>query len=198
MKRIPYYLIMILLAACASTGPAPDDHYYRLPPASAASGQAPLTEGTVFVEQLIADGIYRERSILYSSDSGGLELSRYHYQHWVDTPSRLIRDQLIDYLRTTHEASQVVSVVDVPAQLSIYGRIRHFERRVTSSGVTVVVALEFRVNSDTSESPVLLREYSRSEEIDDASIPASVTVFANLLDSIFGELVADIRNIETS
>lgn len=193
MKRLLFYLTLVLLAACAGSGPAPDDHYYRLPPVSVAADPAPLTDGVIFVEQLLADGIYRERSLLYSKDAEGLELDRYHYHHWIDRPSYLIRDGLIDYLRSAHEAAQVVSIPDIPAQLSIYGRIRHFERRITASGVTVIVGLEFRVNRESQETPLLLKEYNRTEELRDDSMAASIKAFAHLLDSIYRELVEDIR-----
>ena len=194
MKRILYCLIIIMsIAACSGPGPAPNDHYYRLPPVSADADQIPFMDGVVFVEQLIADGIYRERSIIYSEDPEGIELNRYHYHHWVDTPSRLIRDHFINYLRTSHFASQIVSVPEIPAQLSIYGRINQFERRITNSGVSVAVGLEFRVNTESSEIPVLLKEYSRIEKISDDSMSVSVNAFARLLGSIYAELIEDIR-----
>lgn len=193
MKRLPVYLAMIFLTACAVPGPLPDDEYYRLPPVSAAVDPRPLTDGVIFVEQFFAEGIYRERSLLYSDDPEGLVLKRYHYHHWIVTPSRLIRDHFIDYLRAAREAAQVVSTADIPAQLSIYGRIRHFERRLTASGVTVVVGLEFRVNRASAESPLLLKAYNRSEELRDDSMTASVRAFARLLGDIYGELVEDIR-----
>lgn len=193
MKRILYYILIALIAGCAGQGPAPEDHYYRLPPVSAGGDQAPLTDGVIFVERLLAEGVYRERSILYSGDPEAIELSRYHYQHWIDTPSRMIRDHLIDYLRASHQAGQIVFIADVPAHFSIYGRIRQFERRLTASGITIAVALEFRVTAGTGGTPLLLKQYSRTEEIGSDSMAASVNVFARLLGDIYGELVEDIR-----
>lgn len=198
MKRVLFYLaISLVISACGSSSPAPEDHYYRLPALNADTGQAPLSDNVIFVEQLIAEGIYHERSIIYSDDADAIELNTYHYHHWMDNPSRLIRDHLIDYLRSAQLAKQVVSVPEIPATLSIFGRIRQFERRVTNSGVVIQVKLLFRVNNASSDTPLLLKDYSRSEKLHDDSISASVTVFANLLGDIYRELVEDIRNIGT-
>ena len=194
MKRHLLCLAVVLIVtACSGPGPAPADHYYRLPPVSADADPVPLTEEGIFVERFIADGIYRERSIIYSEDPKTIELNRYHYHHWIDTPSRLLRDYLIDYLREVFPQTQVVFIPDVPVQYSIYGHIRQFERRISRSGVSIAVALEFTVRTPASAYPVLIREYRRTEDLGDASMSASVNAFARLLVSIYEELVADIR-----
>ena len=193
MRSLYWFTIVLFLAGCAGQGPAPTDHYYRLPAVTAASSHEPLTEGVIFVEQLIADGIYRERAMLYAGDPPALELNQYHYQHWIDTPSRLIRDHMIDYLRAANSAPQVVYVADVPAELSIFGRIRQFERQSGKDGNTVAVNLEFRVNSKYSELPVLIKEYPRQVDLKDISMSGSVDAFASALTSIYDELIEDIR-----
>jgi ABC-type uncharacterized transport system auxiliary subunit len=191
-------LLPLLLGACAGGAPpAPDDHYYRLlpsqPPARAAT---PPIAGTLKVEPVKAYGIYRERALLYARQTHpeGLQQHRYHY--WIDTPTRLIRDQLVDYLRASGVAHRVAG-----AQIAQHGDVRlkltlkQFERVIGADrGTSVRVALD-AVITDSRGHPLKITGYARELAAADASIPASVNALNLALRQIYGELLGDLRGL---
>lgn len=54
---------------------------------------------TIRVDLLRSDGLHDEMTILYTNTDTPLELHRYHYNHWTDSPPRLIQESLLKYLR---------------------------------------------------------------------------------------------------
>ncbi len=196
--RRGYWVVALplLLGACAGAPPVPDDHYYRLltiqpPPQS----ESVLIPGVLKVETIKAHGIYRERALLYSlqTQPEGLRQHRYHY--WIDTPTRLIREQLVDYLRASGVAGQVAG-----SQLAQRGDVRlkltlkSFERVVHNSESSVRVALE-AVITDSKGRPLGITRYTRELPAADASIPASVTAINLALKQIYAELLGNLRGL---
>ncbi|MBI2993322.1 MAG: membrane integrity-associated transporter subunit PqiC [Gammaproteobacteria bacterium] len=185
-------LILAVLAACGGQSTVEEDHYYRLTGPQVAPPSRPLTDGTIFVEQFLADGIQRERALVYADSPATTELRQRHYHFWADSPSRLLRDQLVDYLRAASAGSRITDAPEVPADLSIYGKIRRLEQVLKSGSADVVVVLEFRVQKAGADAPVLLRQYERTQPAGNASVEAAVHAFAAALSEIYGQLVEDI------
>ena len=194
MKRLTLVAtILALTAACSGNPPVPEDRFYRLPVPTAAEGVSGLATGPIFVEQFIADGVHRERAIVYARNRASTELLQYHYQYWIDSPTRLVRDHLADYLRAGNAAGLVSSAPDVQAELSIFGRIRHFEFVEGSGGGEAVVGLEFRVDRLGHDTPLLIRVYEERSDSADDSMNGAVAAFGAALTRIYGRLVTDIR-----
>ncbi len=94
MKRLLTLLLLApALAGCLGSAPqVPRDHYYRLlvptPPAQTAEAAFP---GVMTVELLQADGLLRERPLLYSESGQSHELQQHNYHYWNDAPPRMLR-----------------------------------------------------------------------------------------------------------
>ena len=128
-------LVSLLLVACASSPPVPDDHYYRLTTVHPEQSNAsPKFKGVLKVDPVKAYGIYRERALLYSRAEHPEELQQHRYHYWIDTPSRLIRDQLVDFLRASQIAESVAgSQLPVQGDLKLKLSLKQFERVIDLS-----------------------------------------------------------------
>ncbi|MGH8248561.1 MAG: ABC-type transport auxiliary lipoprotein family protein [Gammaproteobacteria bacterium] len=185
-------LVLMSVAACSGQPPVPEDHFYRLTQPSTAASAAVLTGGAIFVERFIADGVHRDRALTYMVGSDS-ELKQHHYHHWIDSPARLLRDHLIDYLRASAAAAVVTDSPTEAAGLSIYGKIRQFDIVSRDGMQQVAVALEFRVETPTDDRPPFVRAYERRREAGERTLNGAVEAFSGALDDIFSQLVEDLR-----
>jgi ABC-type uncharacterized transport system auxiliary subunit len=190
-------LLLLLLSACAGAPPVPEDHYYRLIVSEQPSPNPnPATTGVLKVAPIKAYGIYRERALLYALETHpeGLQQHRYHY--WIDTPMRLIRDQLVSFLRTGGAAGQVAgSQVTLSGDLRLKLTLKQFERVVSADGSSRVrVALDGVVATDDGQTMKLV-SYYRERAVEENSIPASVTAFSQALNDIYFDVLKDLRNL---
>lgn len=190
---LPLLLVAGMLGGCGRSAPIPTDTYYRLaaPRVAAAAGQ-PLADGGILVEAFQADALYRERPLLFSEDAADLTLKQYHHHHWQESPPRLLREQLILYLRAANAAPWVASRADQAPALTIRGRIRRFEHIIGADAVTARVALELQLLGPDG-SVLMLRDYQRDEPAaskDVASVVAAMDVAVN---SVFERFLADAR-----
>jgi len=195
MMRVPQvWLVVLLLCSCATNAPVPDDHYYKLPWGRPSLPEIRLTQGTIFVEQFIADGLYRERPLLHTVDNQGIELKQYHYHHWIDSPSRLLRDQLILYLSASRAANRVTWVPDASAELGIHGTVKGFERRESGHTDQVFVELEFRVDKHGLEAPVLLSDYQVQVDVTGKEMSDVAIAFESAVSQIYTRLLSDLND----
>ena len=187
-------LIVLVLCSCATNAPVPDDHYYKLPWEQVALPQVRLTAGTIFVEQFIADGLYRERALLHTVDKLGIELKQYHYHYWIDSPSRILRDQLIRYLAASNAATSVSAVPVASAVLGIHGIVKGFERREYDHTDQVFVDLEFRVDKHGKDTPLLMSDYQAQVGVAGPEMNDVVIAFETALSQIFARFLADLHD----
>jgi ABC-type uncharacterized transport system auxiliary subunit len=191
-----FLLPLLLLSACAATPPAPEDHYYRLIVSDMPTANATVTiPGVLKIDAIKAYGIYRERALLYSEQAHPEALQQHHYHYWIDTPTRLIRDQLVDFLRASHVAEQVAGAqVALSGDLRLRLTLKKFERVVSvTGGAGVRVALDGVITSADGK-PIKIVSYSRELPIKENSITASVTAFSQALNEIYFEVLKDLRS----
>ncbi len=112
MKRllIPFLTVPLLVGCLGSVPPVPRDHYYRLlVPGPAKSSTKIVFPGVIAVDILQADGLLRERPLLFSESGSSHEVQQHNYHYWTDTPPRMLQDQIIGYLRRSGIARAVVT-----------------------------------------------------------------------------------------
>jgi ABC-type uncharacterized transport system auxiliary subunit len=189
--------LLLLLNACAGSPPAPEDHYYRLIISDLPEHQAaPAIPGVLKIDPIKSYGIYRERALLYSleTEPRGLQQHRYHY--WIDTPTRLIRDQLVDFLRASGVAGGVAgSQVALSGDLRLKLTLKQLERVIHADRqVSVRVGLD-AVITTASGRPVKIVGYTQETAAADASIPASVSALDQTLNKIYFEILGDLQRL---
>jgi ABC-type uncharacterized transport system auxiliary subunit len=155
---------------------------------------SPPIAGVVEVQRVDAFGLLRDRALLYSSTASPQELQRHHYHFWVDAPTELIRDQLVQYLRDAHMARLVTTDhLDQDADLRLQLELRDFSRLLHTGGrAGVRVELGVMVNPKGRGAPWLVKRYAREVTAADASPAAAVTAFDQALAQIYPELLADL------
>jgi ABC-type uncharacterized transport system auxiliary subunit len=196
-RWLTYIPLIPLLVACATTAPVPDDHYYRLLASwkPLPGDSSPIT-ATLKVDPIKAYGIYRERALLYTLESHPEQLRQHRYHYWIDTPSQLIRDHLIEFLRSHRVAERVIgSQLAVTADLRLKLTLKQFERIVTPGAADRVrVALD-AVIIDSDGKPVKIVSYQREKTAAGASISASVNAVTMSLNEIYSEIAQDLRTL---
>jgi ABC-type uncharacterized transport system auxiliary subunit len=197
MKRLLLLTLLApVLAGClGSAPPVPRDHYYRLlVPLPAESGGAMLLPGVLTVELLQADGLLRERPLLYSTAADAAELQQHNYHYWNDVPPRLLQDQMVTYLRRSGVASLVVTPdTRVRAEYQISGKAKRFERLVGGGGSKVVVEIEFALLRFSDDALLVVDTYSAEEAAAGDSIEESILALNRATARVFDAFLSDVR-----
>lgn len=190
--RILILSLVFFLGACGSQKPVPVDHFYRLPSIDAGSvDDVTLSDGVIYVANFQTDGLHLERAMVHTENSQGLELSQYHYKHWIDSPTRLIRDHLVMYLRAISAAPVIVTTVDPYPQLEVTGKIHRFDQVVGGGNSEVVVSLELR--ADEGGKLVHLQDYTLTEPVNGDGVEDTVSAFNQALLSCFSQFVNEVK-----
>lgn len=176
-------------------GAVPEDHFYRLGTLTAESRyEEPPFEGVLAVERVDAFGLLRDRALLYSEADTPQDLQRHHYHFWIDAPNDLVRDQLVQYLRSADVARQVAGeYIEEEGDLRLKLALRDFSRRLGGDGtVTVQVELDVVLNPKGRGAPLLVKRYRSGMRATNTGVAASVTAFDQALSTVYGELVKDV------
>jgi ABC-type uncharacterized transport system auxiliary subunit len=196
MKRLLLLTLLApILAGClGSAPPVPRDHYYRLlvpmPPESSGA----MLPGVLTVELLQADGLLRERPLLYSAGADAAELQQHNYHYWNDAPPRLLQDQMVTYLRRSGVASLVVTPdTRVRAEYQISGKAKRFERLVGSGGSKVVVEIEFALLRLSDDALLVVDTYSAEEAATGDSVEDSILALNRATARVFDAFLSDLR-----
>lgn len=192
---------MGLWSSCTLPRTVPDDRFYRLPqlPPDKVLEKS-IVSSVLAVAPLSAGGLYNERAILYIDQKRPLELRRYHYHHWVDSPNYLIQENLLAYLRAVKLAARVVRYQPGNrTAASVKGRLLRFERILNGPNVSVMVAIEFTFRDPLGGSGRRwTKEYSASiqaegGQVEGGSVHATVQAFGTALQQIYESFVSDIK-----
>jgi ABC-type uncharacterized transport system auxiliary subunit len=195
MKRfvLPICLPLFLLGGCFNSAPpVPRDHYYRVLITAPAHNEIPILQGVLEVSPLEADGLLRERPLLYSTSGHSFDMQQHDYHYWVDPPPRMLQVQLIDYLRNSGLAASVITPdLRVKADYQLSGRIKRLERLLGSGMPRVVAELELALVESASKRLILVRSYTAEVGSADESVASSITALNAALAEIFERFLID-------
>ena len=197
MKRVLFIVFMApLLASCfGAAPPVPRDHYYRLlvPQPVQAAAEAPL-DGVTTVELMQADGLLRERPLLYSEGGGSHELLQHSYHYWNDAPPRLLQEQMVTYLRRSGMAELVVTPeMRIRSDYQLSGKAKRFERLLGDGAPRVVVEIEFALLRLSDEALLVVDSYVAEEPAADDSVEAAIAALNRATARVFESFLAEVR-----
>lgn len=185
-------LVLTMLSGCTQP-PVPEDTFYRLTLDGPERRFAPpLLQGTVEVQRFSADGLVGERALVYDSDAGQQRLHQRHYHFWTDSPTRMLQELLVDYLREANVAPRVVTPEHrARREYVVDGKIKRFEYVAASPGrATVVVELSLRRLSD-DELLILSSYASESGSVDDSAL-GSVRALEQAVSGAYARFLEDL------
>lgn len=164
MKRRLLPGLALVLAACSTGGPVPEDRFYELNPVPPARIKAvPVLSGGVSVARVVADPLRNGRAILYRDPERPHQLLRYHYAFWVDQPPRLVQAALVDALRASGIADRVEAEgLRTHFRFSLEADLRRFEVWQAGSGAVAGLEVEFILRHNR-DGRTLWRQAYRSE-----------------------------------
>jgi ABC-type uncharacterized transport system auxiliary subunit len=176
-KLLSSFLIVPFLAGClGSAPPVPRDHYYRL--LVAAPARAKPTEqfaGVMRVELFQADGLLRERPLLYSESGAPHEVQQHNYHYWTDAPPRMLQEQLVAYLRRSNIARSVVTPdLRVRADYQVSGKIKRLERLLGGGPPRVFVEMELALVRLADNSLVMIDSFTEQEPDTGDSVESAI------------------------
>lgn len=184
----------LVVAACGSAAPVPEDQFYRLKAirAEAAATGKMLFPGTIEIDRFVADGVTAGRPIVYSEAGKPYQVKEYHYHFWTQPPTVMLRDELISYLRAANVAKAVVTPeMRVSAEFVLTGKIIRLEK-VIGSPPAAVLEIELGVRKATGGELIFLKTYRIESASDGPGVDDAVHALNTALTQVYGQFVADL------
>ncbi len=188
-------LILLVLQACSSPAPLPEDRYYDLRPRGLKpmpeAGRKPLH---LVIRRPRADALRAARNLVYSRD--GLEMRQYHHHFWADRPDRMLERALLDGLR---QSGLFASVGSLPLQTGANGELRgeilRLDRVRSGAGWKVDVALRFTYFPDRNGPPTFTRLYHKKLKTRDDGMKATIEAFNTVTGELLQALLLDLSRL---
>ena len=180
-------LCLVYLNACSISGGAiPQDHFYRLPTIETASY---VQQKNIIVKPVRVDGLYHERSMLYVNQNEPLEIKRYSYHYWVETPASLILKSLTAYLSANKQADLNT------ANIELLPGLLNFERLVSLGKAEAYIKLHIEVNHLNHPEKSFTKTYEARIAASSMNMYDTVSAFGKALDEIAKVLVSDLSGV---
>ncbi len=189
------------LAGCfGSAPPVPRDHFYRMvapaPPTPEQVEDHIAYKGIMAVNQLTAEGLLRERPVLFSASGRSHEVQQHDYHYWSDPPTRMVQEALISYLRRSGLAETVISQdLRIRPDFEVVGRIKRLERLLGGGPPRVVAEIDLTLLDRTADKLLISRTYTVELPSRDGSVDASVMAFNKALSHILERFLIDARRV---
>ena len=190
MKRYIFIAFLFILTSCVKQPPLPTDHYYRLPALQGINADEEIIN-SISVITFQADGLYRERAILYSENE--IEINQFHYHHWVDSLNRLLQEHLVERLRLSGMSKVVLTEFEGNSNLIIKGKIKAFEQRKSGNKNSAFISIEFRADKNNEGQPILFKQYTQVVDSEESSMTSVVNAFGVAVNNIYESFYNDLR-----
>lgn len=188
------FAVAALLTGCMTSPPTPSEHYYRLQPAAVIAADSYGLPLSVNVQRFTADGLLRERALLYSEDDGHRVLKQHSYHFWMDSPARMLHDY---WAARLHEPARIQLAPDAGRKYALHGRVRRMERLLSDNRVAVALSLELLLRDSQSREIVMQRRYDVIEQAGSDRIVDSVRAYEAALQRIYSQFAADLDTMSS-
>ena len=183
--------LALLLSACGSMKPLPSDTFYRLNVPVAAPVVKTWSELPVRVAKFSASGVHRERPIAYSG-ADSVVVGQHPYDLWIDSPERMLQNELVRYLRDAHVAPVVTGSSVTGAAVEVRGRIDRMDNVIESGAAGVVVELHLELAlRGKRDAVVFARAYRESRTPAGSGMAAVASAMSEAVGAIFARFTAD-------
>ncbi|HTN32223.1 MAG TPA: ABC-type transport auxiliary lipoprotein family protein [Pseudomonas sp.] len=189
--KMCWLLLLGLQAGCSILPQAQELRVYQLPGASlATTSPVARAEGPVLrVNRPLASPLLDSTRIVVMPDAD--QLSAYQGVRWSDRPPVLLRDRLVEHLRSGARLKAVVSD-DLPAQaaLELAGELQAFQIEYRNGNPVAVVRLQATVLRAGNREIMTSRAFAVERQAQAASVEAAVEALGLVSDELARELSA--------
>ncbi len=152
-----FILSAILFAGCS---PAPQYAFYRLSPDLDVNQVKHTIPGTILVTRPQSSGFISDRPIIFRDSESSLQLKRYRYNLWSETPTRMIQDAIVRILRNQHIGDYVITPAQrATADWIITGSLLRLEHLYSEDLSDVIIEMELSISSTTTRQVIFLQCY---------------------------------------
>lgn len=189
-------LVSILTGCAGSSGPIPDDHFYRLTGKPLLSNSnSILLNGSLEIARFNAKSLYNERAILYANEGQPLKLKQYHYHYWTDSPAQMVQDSFATIFAKAGLADNVsVSSPRIEYEYSVSGNVLRFERITGGGSDKALISLSLALTKRGNGKPLILKTYTQEVSSESGSLYSSIEAFNAAITSISDEFIKDVAN----
>jgi uncharacterized lipoprotein YmbA len=176
-SRIPIVLVLVVLAACAST---PNLSYYTLD--MTPSGRADAGVNLEVEPFLVVESIDRTQIVIQTTPT---RIEYYATDRWASSVNSMVQRKL---------AAEFGPVVEARRTLKVSGRVLAFEQVDDDDGPIGRVKLEVELRDAEAkhyEDPLLERTYEASRAAGGSSVDAVVNAMSRAMEEIAAEIAAD-------
>jgi len=192
-------VLLLLLTACSSSGPVPEDRFYQLQTSLSADTvlPAPVLTGGLQVDYVMADPLRSGRAILYRDADRPLELHRYHYEFWVDQPPRMVHQALLHYLRSSGIADSVGDDrMHTGSGYHLRTRLLRFERVVGGGPPSAELELEASLYVGRDTAALWTGVYLQQQASDGKDMHATSRAMQQALEAALESLRSDLAALD--
>ncbi len=182
---------VLALAACGSMKPLPSDTFYRLNVPLAAPAARAWPGVPVRVAKFVASGVHRERPIVHSG-ADGVVVGQHRYDLWIDSPERMLQNELVRYLRDARVAPVVTGSSVSGKATEVRGRIDRMDHIAEAGNSAVIVELHLElVVRGQRDAVVFARAYRESRPLAGSTMAAVAGAMSAAVGAIFAQFTAD-------
>jgi len=182
----------VLLSACGSASPVPEDQFYRLKVQAPSDTGKVLFSGTLEVNRFVADGLTAGRPIVYSESGKAYQVKEFHYHFWTQPPTVMLRDELVSYLRARKVSDMVVTrEMRANPDYILTGKILRLEKIVGTPPKTVL-EIELGLRKPGSGKILFLDTYRKETVSGGTGVDAAVRSLNMSLTEIYKKFVNDL------
>ena len=191
-RRNPPVVMIILvlaLAACGGRGgPAPSDRHYRLPAPQTEATASPVMPALVLNWVKPLDALAKP-AIAYT-DAVGLELEHYRYHRWASPPAALVEDYLLNALRQSGIAGQIVAD-PLPSDEAMYLNVTvsRFERIHVGERRQAAVSLVVELRPTQVAAPISVERMNVEVDATGPDMVDTVEAFGVAMDELSDQIV---------
>lgn len=186
----------LMLGACASRGPARQDHFYPLAPAIQVTpaAEAPVA-ATLLVTQPSARRLTVGRELVFRRDDRPGEVQRYTYHLWAEPPAAAIASALIAALREARLFAFVIAPGQrARADFLLTGELRRLEHLPSANPPQVAAEIHLTLVDGYDRRPLSAHLYQGTEPTGpEDGPPAAAAASDRLLGRLLGEAVRDLQ-----
>lgn len=183
-----------LLNACGGAPVVPDDQFYRLQAAEPSVGKK-LFAGTLEVNRFVADGLTAGRPIVYSEAGKSYQVKEFHYHFWTQSPTVMLRDELVTYLRRAKIFDTVVTPeLRISADYVLSGKIKRLEKIIGEQPKTAL-EIELGLKEAAGGKLIFLDTYRMETDSDGKGVGDAVVSLNKSLSAIYAKFITDLSKL---